>query len=89
MNQKVKDNIARHLRYELMKTRSSLNISQAEMASRIGITARGYRSLEAGDSCCALTTVLFFWRKCCVNKVEFIQGLEELIDSIQMEELSD
>ena len=89
MDLQTKNAVAKYLRGEILRTRNNLNISQAKMADLLGISTRGYRSLEAGESCCALLTVLLFWRNCCLDKEKFLTGLASIVDAGVMDELFD
>ena len=86
MNRQTKKEVAHYLRGELLRTRCRLNLSQNQMAMKLGITPRGYRSLEAGESCCALMTVLCFWRYCCLDKPAFLMGLAKILDASPIED---
>lgn len=43
----------------IAKLRARLGLSQEKMAEKLRITARAYRDLECGKSCCSGTTLMF------------------------------
>ena len=67
-----------YLMNELGKKRYELGISQAEMASKLEISARQYANLETGRSLCSMKTLALFLEHSGVNKDEFISGLVEM-----------
>ncbi len=72
---------------EMKKTRAYLNITQAEMAVRLGISTRGYRNLEAGKSGCGLLTLILFWKYCCLEQEAFLYGLEKTVEAAKDSEV--
>lgn len=70
-----------YLMNELGKKRYELGISQAEMASKLEISARQYANLETGKSLCSIKTLALFLEHSGINKDEFISGLVETFKS--------
>ncbi len=70
------------VRKEMLKTRAALNISQAEMSERLGISPRAYRNIEAGKSCCGLATMLFYLNRCCFDKEAFLKEMWHALESV-------
>ena len=45
---------------EFIRCRSDLSLTQEEMAHLLGISTRAYISLESGESCCGVPTLLSY-----------------------------
>ena len=69
-----------YIRCRMLTTRQTMDVSQDDMASVLGMTTRAYTKLESGENCCSLVTFILFLRFCCPDINAFIAELFALID---------
>ena len=74
--------IKHYIRCQLLTTRRTMDISQDNMASILGISTRSYTKLESGENCCNLVTFILFLRFCCTDRYAFIDELITLINEL-------
>ena len=74
--------IKHYIRCQLLTTRRTMDISQDNMASILGMSTRSYTKLESGENCCNLVTFILFLRYCCPDINAFISKLFELLDEV-------
>lgn len=58
------------------KSRSSLGVTQEEMAQRLAMAGRTYVELEHGRACCSAVTLALFLVYLCDDPQEFISELK-------------
>lgn len=85
MKKQLYKDLKAYLRSELLKNRAVLHISQEEMAHRLLMSARAYAALESGKSCCSLLTTALFLRRCCLDRMAFLEGLLNIFDTFEVE----
>ena len=66
----------------LKATRTSLGITQAQMAELLMMDTRSYVELDHGNSCCNALTFALFLLYCCPDSHLFLDDLKEAFDEI-------
>ena len=66
-----------YFRVQLIRTRGSLQLTQAKMARKLFVEDRSYSALESGESCCGALTLALFLVFCCADPTGFIEELRE------------
>lgn len=59
----------------LVRTRSSLELTQAQMARRLVMDDRSYIELDHGKSSCSALTLVLFMLYCCEDPMAFLEEL--------------
>lgn len=77
------DCLKNSFRNELRAKRAELNLSQEEMAERLGISLRSYSNLEHGICFCSALSLINFVNNCDVNKDELFSEFEKIINHSQ------
>lgn len=82
MRTAFRQKLKHHIRCSLLTTRSSLNISQDEMAHTLDMSTRAYTKLESGVNGCNLMTFFIFLRFCCPDREALFSELFTLVDGL-------
>ena len=67
------------LKNELISKRAELELSQEEMAERLGISLRSYSELEHGNSFCSALSLINFVNNCDVDKDRLFADFDRII----------
>ena len=82
MRNRYKLVLAAFFRHKLFQTRVTLlDITQEEMAHRIGISTRAYVDLENGKTTCSAVTLAQFLSFVCVDPIAFQEELRYAFES--------
>ena len=71
-----------YIRCRILTARQTMDISQDNMSSILGMSTRAYTKLESGKNCCSLVTFILFLRFCCPDRNAFMAELFDLIDEL-------
>ena len=63
--------------------RVELNISQEEMAHRLGLSCRSYVDLDHGESCCSAVTLAVFLVFICKDPGLFLEELRYAFEAVR------
>ena len=70
-------------RVQLIQTRNSLHLTQAQMARKLFVEDRSYAALESGESCCGALTLALFLVYCCETPDIFLKELRDILDRVK------
>lgn len=65
----------------LVQTRTTLQLTQAEMAERLSMDDRSYIDLDHGKSCCSAVTLALYLAFVCDDVPQFVEGLRYAFNS--------
>lgn len=84
MRNRYKQVLSTFFRHKLFQTRGILlDITQEEMAHRIGISTRAYVDLENGKTTCSAVTLALFLVYVCNDPIEFQEELRYAFESVR------
>lgn len=84
MRNRYKQVLAAFFRHKIFQTRVHiLDISQEEMAHRIGISTRCYVDLENGKTSCSAVTLALFLAFVCIDPIAFREELRYAFESVR------
>ena len=84
MRNRYKQVLTTFFRHKIFQTRVEiLDITQEEMAYRIGLSTRCYIDLENGKSSCSAVTLALFLALVCNDPIEFLEELRYAFESIR------
>ncbi|MBQ7975718.1 MAG: hypothetical protein IJ300_08550 [Clostridia bacterium] len=67
---------------DLVRTRTKLKYTQAQMAAVLVMDDRSYVELDHGNSCCSALTLALYLIYCCENPTAFLAGLRKAIEEV-------
>lgn len=68
---------------KVFRARVELDISQEEMARRLGLSCRSYVELDHGKACCSAVTLAVFLIYICNDPVAFLEELRYAFEEIR------
>lgn len=84
MRNRYKQVLSAFFRHKLFQTRITLlDITQEEMAHRIGISTRAYVNLENGKTTCSAVTLALFFAFVCIDPIAFREELRYAFESVR------
>ena len=84
MSNRYKQVLAAFFRHQIFHTRVEiLDITQEEMAHRIGISTRSYVDLENGKTTCSAVTLALFLAFVCIDPIVFREELRYAFESVR------
>ena len=84
MRNRYKQVLADFFRHQIFQTRVEiLDITQEEMAHRIGLSTRSYVDLENGKTTCSAVTLALFLAFVCIDPIVFREELRYVFESVR------
>ena len=84
MRNRYKQILKAFFHHKLFRTRVDvLDITQEEMAHRIGISTRSYVDLENGKTTCSAVTLALFLAFVCIDPIVFREELRYAFESVR------
>jgi len=80
MRKQYRAALKKFFRVQLIQTRDTLHLTQAQMAKVLFIEERSYAALESGKSCCGALTLALFLIYCCQDPALFLKNLREVLE---------
>ena len=68
---------------KVFRARVELNISQEEMAHRLGLSCRSYVDLDHGEVCCSAVTLVMFLIYICADPLACLEELRYTFEEIR------
>lgn len=75
-------NVLKHrFQINLVRTRMTIGLTQAQMAERLAMDERSYIDLDHGKSCCSAVTLALYLVYVCCDVAEFLEELRDAFES--------